>query len=189
MAAMTNINILRWRLAAWGGAASLILLPLLAIKLTSAVTWGPGDFLFAIILVTGVGLGFELAARLSPMRAYRGAAALALAASCFMIWVNGAVGIIGSEDNPINLLFFAVLVVGLAGAVIARLRPLGMSRTMMAMAATQVAVAITLLATGHGFVGPITVFFSGLWLASGWLFHKAARHDDDQPSSQATATS
>jgi len=33
-----------------------------------------------------------------------------------IVWINGAVGITGSENNPANLLYGGVLVVGIIGA-------------------------------------------------------------------------
>ena len=59
--------------------------------------------------------------RLTGSRAYRFAVAAALAAAFFMLWVNGAIGIIGDEGNDANMMFFGVLAVALLGAVIAKL--------------------------------------------------------------------
>jgi hypothetical protein len=159
---------------AWGGAAALILLPLVAMRLTSEVDWDGGDFLFAVGLVGGVGLMFELAVRMSPSRAYRAGVGVALAAAFLLTWINLAVGIIGNEENPFNLLYFAVIAVAALGAVAARFRARGLAIAMATAAAAQVAVAVIALVGGFGFTGPITVFFAGLWLASASLFRKAA---------------
>ena len=168
----------RLRAAAWGGTAALILLPLVAMRLTSEVDWDAADFLFAIGLVGGVGLMFELAVRTSPNRSYRAGVGVALAAAFLLTWINLAVGIIGNEENPFNLLYFAVLGVAALGAVAARFRASGLAVAMAAAAVAQVAVAVIALAVGLGFTGPITVFFAGLWLASAWLFRKAALKAD-----------
>ena len=164
----------RVRAMAWGGAAALILLPLVAMRLTSDVNWDAADFLFAIGLVGGVGLMFELALRMSPTRSYRAGVGVALAAAFLLTWINLAVGIIGNEENPFNLLYFAVMGVAAIGTVAARFRASGMAVAMAAAAAAQVAVAVVALAGGLGFTGPITVFFGGLWLISAFLFRKAA---------------
>ena len=164
----------RVRAVAWGGAAALILLPLVAMRLTSDVNWDAADFLFAIGLVGGVGLMFELALRMSPTRSYRAGVGVALAAAFLLTWINLAVGIIGNEENPFNLLYFAVMGVAAIGTVAARFRASGMAVAMAAAAAAQVAVAVVALAGGLGFTGPITVFFGGLWLISAFLFRKAA---------------
>jgi hypothetical protein len=165
----------RVRAVAWGGAAASILLPLVAMRFISEVDWDGGDFLFAVGLVVGVGLVFELAVRMSPTRAYRGAVGIALTAAFLLTWINLAVGIIGNEDNPFNLLYFAVIGVAALGAVAARFRAGGMAVAMALAAVAQIAVAVVALAGGFGFTGPITLFFAGLWLASAWLFRKAER--------------
>jgi hypothetical protein len=53
-------------------------------------------------------------------RAYRAAVGVAIAAAFILVWMNLAVGIIGSEDNPANLMYGGVLAIGIIGAVIAR---------------------------------------------------------------------
>jgi hypothetical protein len=75
----------------------------------------------------------------------------------------------------VNLLFDAVPLVGLIGALLVRFRARGMARVMVAVAVAQVAVAVIAFAGGFGFTGPFTVFFAALWLISAWLFAKAAR--------------
>ena len=168
----------RWRITAWGTAAAFILLHLLAMLVTDEVNWGLEDFAFAVALVVGVGLTYELAVRTTDNRAYRAAVGVALAASFILVWINLAVGIIGSEDNPANLMYWGVLAVAIVGAVIARFRPGGMACALFATALAQGLVAVIALIAGLGFTGPITVFFAGLWLASAWLFRKAAREQD-----------
>jgi hypothetical protein len=49
------------------------------------------------------------------------AAGVALATDFLLVWINGVVGIIGSEQEDANLLHGAVLAVGLLGAAV---RPL-----------------------------------------------------------------
>ena len=164
-----------WRWAAWGTAAGLILLPLVAMQVTQEVNWGVDDFVFAVALVGGTGATFELAVRTTASRAYRAAVGVALAAAFILVWGNLAVGMIGSEDNPVNLMFFGVLVVGIVGAIAARFRPRGMARALVATALAQVLAAVIALIGGFGFAGPLTVFFAALWLASAWLFRKAAQ--------------
>ncbi len=73
---------------------------------------------------------------------YRWAVGLALAAALIMVWISLAVGIIGSEDNPANLMYVGVLAVGFVGAIIARLRPRGMARAMFATAIAQTLVLV-----------------------------------------------
>ena len=108
-------------------------------------------------------------------------AALAVAATFLLIWVNGAVGFLGNEDNPANLLFLGVIAVAVLGAVFADFQPAGMARAMFAAAAAQALVGVAALAFGLGSPGYDglyevvmgTTLFGALWLISGALFRKA----------------
>jgi hypothetical protein len=169
-------------MAAWATAAILLLLPLFAMQVTNEVAWDLADFVFAGVLILGVGVAYELTVRMTGNTPYRAAVAVALAAAFILIWMNLAVGIIGTEDNPANLMYGGVLVVGIIGAVIARFRPDGMARALFAAALAQAVVAaIALIAGMQSPVSPaieilgLNGFFAALWLGSAWLFRKAAR--------------
>lgn len=171
----------RLRVAAWSAAALLLLLPLVAMQFTDEVSWSVGDFAFAAALLLAVGVPFELAVRKSGDRAYRTAVGIALIAAFLLVWVNGAVGIIGSEDNPANLMYFGVLAIGIAGAFAARFQSLGMARALFATALAQALVAGVALVAGLGSPvnGPQEIvllngFFVALFTGSGALFRKAA---------------
>jgi hypothetical protein len=164
-----------WRIVAWSAAGGLILLPLVAMQFTSEVNWTGADFAFAIVMFGGVGLLFELAVRLSSNMAYRAGMGVALLAFFLLVWINLAVGIIGSEDNDANQMFVAVPTIAIGGALIAHFRPRGMMVAMIAAAVAQFGVAIAALVIGAGFIFPITAMFAGLWMTSAWLFAKAAR--------------
>ena len=56
---------------------------------------------------------------------YRFATILALATAFILVWLIGAVGVIGVEGDPFDLMYFGVLAVGLIGAIAARLQPHG----------------------------------------------------------------
>jgi hypothetical protein len=148
--------------------------------------WTAFDFVFAGVLVFATGLALELALRMSDGFTYRAAAGLGIAATFLLTWVNAAVGIIGDEGNPVFLL---VPLAGLIGAAIARLRPLGLSRTLFTMAALTILIpaAVILivrppvpaeassemmaLARTFGASG----FFSVLFIGSALLFQNAAK--------------
>ena len=121
-------------LRGWGIAVSALLLPFMAMQLTSEVNWTGSDFLFAAILIGAVGLLFELAVRMSDSRSYRAGVGLALTASFLTIWATGAVGMIGDEGNPLNLMFAAVLLIALLGSALGGFRAGGMARAMAAAA-------------------------------------------------------
>lgn len=171
-----------WRLLGWGVAAALLLLPLIAMQFTTEVNWTASDFAFAAIVFGMVGGTFEFAVRKSEKRAYRAGAAVALAAAFLTVWINAAVGVIGSEDNPANLMFFAVLAIAVGGAIWSRFAPSGMARAMTITAAAQAIVgAITLVRRlgenePPGIIGVEMIIgvFTLMWLLSAWLFRKAA---------------
>ena len=73
--------------------------------------------------------------------AYRSAVGIALAAAFILVWLSLGVGIIGKDGDPANLMYFGVLAVGIVGAIVARLRPQGMSRALFATALAQALVA------------------------------------------------
>ena len=178
----------RSRIAGWSAATLLLLLPLVAMQFTDEVVWDVADFAVAGALLVGAGVTLELAARRTGNGAYRAAVGVALGAAVILVWVNGAVGVIGSESNDANLMYGGVLAVGVIGALIARFRPHGMARALLATALAQALVAVIALIAGLGSTGPIwprdilmlTGFFVALWLGSASLFQKAARGEAER---------
>ena len=172
---------LPWRAIAWAIASLPLIVPAVAMRLTDEVNWSAGDFVFAAVLVLAVGLPLDLAVRKSSDLAYRAGAALALGTAFLIVWINGAVGIIGSENDAVNLLFVAVLAVGVIGALAARFRPLGLSRALAATALAQAMVAVGALVAGWTTVEttPVEIValwvFVALWAASASLFRVSAR--------------
>ncbi len=171
-----------WRPILWSIPVALLLLPAVAMRFTDEVDWNAFDFIFATVMFGSVGLVVELTVRSSRSIAFRAAVALALAAAFLIIWINGAVGIIGDEDNPANLMFGAVLAVALLGSIAALFRAPGMAIAMFAAAVAQLAVGVIALVGGmaEGPAAPYDVigstgFLGGMWLVSGLLFRKAAR--------------
>lgn len=164
---------LPWRVIGWSIPALLLLLPLVAMQFTTEVNWDGPDFIFAGVLFGSVGVAFELIVRKSRSLSYRSGAALAVITAFLTVWVNAAVGMIGSEDNPLNLLFGGVLLVALTGAILARFDPAGMMRAMVVTAIAQtVAGAVGLSSDERGAV--LSMGFAGLWLLAAALFRNAA---------------
>jgi hypothetical protein len=162
--------------------AGILLLPLAAMQVTDEVSWTLGDFAAAGALIVGVGALYELAARTTGDAAYRGGVAVALAAAFLLVWMNLAVGLIGTEEDPANLLYGGVLAVAAVGALVARLRPRGMARALAATALAQALVGAVAVIAGMGqpasppleLVG-VNALFVALWLTSALLFRWAAR--------------
>ena len=168
----------------------ILLLPLIAMQYTDEVVWDLADFVVAGVLLFGTGLAYELMARKGGTVAYRAAAGVALATVFLLVWVNGAVGIIGSENNDANLMYFGVLAVGIIGAIIARLQPLGMARALFVTALAQALVPVIALTiwqpTSWGAAGVFGVFvlnafFVMLLVGSALLFKRAA-YAEEMPS-------
>jgi len=171
---MTKISANRWRIALWGGAGLLLLAPLAAMQFTDRVGWTGADFAIMGVMLAIVCGGLELAVRLSRSHAARAGAAVALVSGFLLTWMNLAVGFIGDENNPLNLMFFGVIAIAAVGAAVARLRPAGMASAMIATAAAQTLAAVVAQAYGH-FTWILTAAFVALWLGSALLFRKAAR--------------
>lgn len=166
--------------------AFLLLTPLVAMQFTEEVTWTLFDFVVVGTLLFGTGLTYVLVARQGDNTLYRMAVGVAVAAGLLLVWANLAVGLVGSEHNPANLLYGGVLAVAIIGAIAARFRPLGMSYAMFAAALTYVVVTLIALfiwkpsaATAEPSVGLVNVLganalFAALWAGSGWLFRHAS---------------
>ena len=172
----------RVRWAVWGGAAGLLMLPAIAMRFTAEVNWDATDFLVMGLMLGALCGAFEVGLRVARSHAYVVATGLAAGAGFLLAWVNLAVGIIGSEDNPINLVFFGVLLVGLLGAVMARLQPGGMARAMEATAAAQLLACVVALVADGAYVFVLTTIWVMLWLTSAQLFRKAARDAAEAPA-------
>ena len=166
----------RWSLAIWGTAACLLLLPAIAMRFPgSGVDWDARDFIVMGAMFAIACGSYELATRLSDSVAYRAGAGIAIVTAFLTVWVNLAVGMLGSEQNPANLLFGGVLAIGIVGALVARFRPRGMVLAMHATATAQGAMALYALLGGYA---EVTLHIGMLvipWLLSAQLFRKAAR--------------
>ena len=115
---------------------------------------------------------------------YRLGAAAALGTGALQVWMNLAVGIVGSEDNPTTRGFYLVVVTAAACAFTARGRADGMARAMLATAAVQALLAAVVATAPSTAIddpkGPLGVLalsggFTALWLLAAFLFHRSAR--------------
>ena len=168
----------RWRLAIWGGAACLLSLPLLAMRQfpASGVDWTLSDFVVMGAMLALACGAYELVAWISGNPAYRAAAGVAILAGFLTVWVNLAVGMIGSEGNPYNLLCAGVLAIALLGAAFARLQAGGLARAMCVAALAQALLAGIALVAGWDDRGAVfSAAFAVPWLLSAALFALAAR--------------
>ena len=177
---MTSRNLLPVLLVPTG----VVLIPFLAMLFqVEGWAWSPADFVIAWVLIAGVMLAYKLLAAKAVDRSYRAGTALTLLTGLGLIWINGAVGVIGSENNPANLLYAGVLLVGVAGALRARLQARAMAQTLVAMAVTQLLVPVVALAFGSNDFSPgvlpvmaLNLMFVASFLLAAWLFRRAHQH-------------
>jgi hypothetical protein len=118
---------------------------------------------------------------INSTNAYRLGLGAAAASAFILFWIAAGIGIIGSDGDRANMMYLGVLAVGIIGALIARFRPLGMARTLIAMAVAHAAVgAVALIARLGQPASPpleilgLTGFFIVLFIFSAWLFRQAA---------------
>ena len=167
-----------WRIIGWAIPVGLLMIPWLA-----GAPWTASDFIVAAAIFAIVGGTFELAVRASGDTSYRLGAAAAIGTAFLLVWINLAVGIIGSENNPLNLIFFGVILIALSGAIVARFRANGMARAMTVAAILEGAVGAGVFLLDAGASEPpgrlllflLIELFAGAWLVSAWLFRRAAR--------------
>lgn len=179
-----NRNIVRIALA----TALILLIPLVAMQFTDAVNWDWFDFAVMGAALFGAGLAYELIARRVVRRlnlersVYRIAFAVGLVTAFLLFWVNGAVGIIGNEGQPANLMYGVVFVVGLIGSLLARFKPRGMAVTLFTAALVQITIPVIALILwprlswgGAGITGVFlfNAFFAVLFALSALLFRHA----------------
>jgi hypothetical protein len=162
------------RILGWCAVAVLLVLPIVAMQFTEEVNWTAEDFIAAGIMLGGAGLGTEFLVRQSDSHSYRLGAVLAVLAAFLTVWANLAVGMIGDEGNPYNLLFGGVIVAAALGMILARFKPSGMSIAMVVAGIAQAAVgAFGLSSDLRG--GVFSMAFAGLWLLAAALFWNASR--------------
>lgn len=172
----------------------LLAIPLLAMQFTDEVQWSPVDFLVMGLLLFCTGLAFEWLLRRGISGLARIAAGIALFSTFLMTWANLAVGLVGGEAHPANVALLIVPMVGLAGAVMVRLRPRGMAITLALMAVVH--SAITALALVYGWKplrhGPVDVWgpnalFILLYLAAALLYWETSEETSSPGASALRA--
>lgn len=71
----------------------VLLVPLVAMRITDQVDWGLGDFVVAAVLLVGAGVSYELLARRRGDVRYRAVVAGAVGAALLLVWATLAVGL------------------------------------------------------------------------------------------------
>lgn len=164
--------------------AFLLMIPLIGVVFET-VNWTGFDFLFAGTIIFCTGFTYKLITMQQSNVIYRIATGLGLASGLFLIWSNLAVGLIGSEDNPANAMYLAVIAIGVIGVVAAKFKAAKMAYALFGMAATQLIITLISISLGlHNSPGSsvtellsINGFFITLFVVSGLLFQWAAEEN------------
>ena len=160
----------------------ILLVPLVAMQFTSEVDWGLGDFIVMGILLFSAGAAYVLLTRYVSMMAHRIAIASAIGSTLLLIWVNLAVGLIGSGGHAGNFLYAGIVAIAIISTILSRFKPKGMQYAMFAVVgALALLTAIAFMANMHHYPGSssaeilgVNAFFATLFAISGLLFRYVA---------------
>ncbi len=161
------------------------MIPLLAMQFDSSgeVNWSVFDFMFMGLLLSACQLAYVLMSSRFKSLAYKSALAMAILVIFLLVWVNAAVGIIGNENNPANLMYLGVILLGIAGAWVSRLQAKGMALTLLFCCLAMVLVGILTWYLSSGVQRSdllrdilfLSGFFCALMLVAAGLFLAAAQ--------------
>jgi hypothetical protein len=164
-------------------ASTILLIPLTASFITTEMDWSLFDYMLIWTLLFCAGALYKWITLFAVDSGYRAAVGLAILTGVFIIWSNLGVGIVGSEDEPFNLLYFALLAFGLMAAFWVRFEARAMSYVMLSI--TIGLGMLTLLAFVLGMhrilysstieILAVHCFLAVPILLSGILFHHAAK--------------
>lgn len=157
-------------------ALGLLMVPLVASRLVPGWNWPPGAFVFTYVLFFGTALAYGLIARKMSEWSYKVGVGVALVTGFALGWSNMVH--VSDSENPANLWYFSVLLVGVVGAFLARLNARGLARTLFAMATVLALISVIVpsgappemarnMVIGH-------CIFVLLFAASGLLFRRAS---------------
>ncbi|GAB4339876.1 MAG: hypothetical protein Kow0037_25380 [Calditrichia bacterium] len=160
--------------------ALILLIPLIATHYSTAFDWKPEDFLVAGVLIGGSLTVYRWLAGRLRNRMLKVAWMLFIFTTLLLIWVNLAVGIVGNEGEPANLLFYLLPLLGSIFAARVRFRPAEMARILRLMGIIQVMLGgmfyiLSPQITSHGSPGHIlllSLFFATGWFGSAFFFHR-----------------
>jgi len=167
-----------WRVAMWGGAALLLSLPAIAVAFfpDAGVDWSLGDFVLMGTMLFVACSVVEVGAHLADNFAYLCGFIFAVGTGFATVWANMAVGMIGDEGNPQNLVFLGVLAVAVVGTLLARFQAGGMAKVMLVTGATQALIGACVLAFGmdDAHTSMLIAAFSLPWWLAAALFRLSA---------------
>lgn len=156
-----------------------LLLLIISIKSTDKAAWGVLAFTFTLIF--GTMLSYKLIIKKGANTINKAAITITIATILVLFWINGAVGIIGSENNPANLMYFGVIIIVIIGSIISRFKPHKMALTLSMAAFAQILAPVIALIIWKpqidlGVLGLFILngFFVAMFIMSAYLFKKVA---------------
>ena len=158
------------------GALAALMAPLVASRVVEGWNWPAPAFVRVYFLFFLTGMIFALVARKMDAWPYKAAVGVAVLAAFALGWSNMVQ--VADTENPANLVYYSVLVIGIVGACVARLRARGLAMTLFAMAATLAVISVVLpsgappdvawrMAAGHA-------VYVAMFTAAGLLFRRAS---------------
>jgi hypothetical protein len=169
-----------WRYLMWIVAGGLALAAALA---TEEIRQGEyARVILAVLFAIGCAI-VEVGVRKSARWTYSAGLIVTGLTSLGQAYMNVVAGLIGSPDNPFNVMFYLIAALALTGSLIVQGRATGLVWVMGAAALAQVAAGVVggMLVPGDaGEPQPagimfLTMYFTGLWLNAAALFRAAAR--------------
>ena len=158
------------------GALAALMVPLVASRFVKDWHWNAGSFVFVYVVFFAVGMAYALIARKMGVWSYKVGIGMALFCGFGLAW--STMVHVADSGHPERFVYYSVLVVGLVGALLSRLKARGLAYTLFAMAATYALIAVILpsgappdlarnMAMGH-------VAFVVMLISSGLLFRHAS---------------
>ncbi len=165
----------------------LLMVPLVAMQFTDQVKWTIIDFVLMGVLLFGTGSLFVLVIRHGENIIYRAGMAVAVGATFLMIWVNLAVGLIGSGPHAGNLMYIGVVLILFIGIYLSRFKANKLELVMFTTALSFILITIIALLTnmqeypGSSVIEIIGVnlFFATPYLLAGLLFRFVAMQEEE----------
>ncbi len=160
-------------------STALLAVPLIASLFLDGMQWTGFDYIFAWVLFTFIALIFSFIIGNSYSGSYKAALGISAIATFLLVWITGAVGIIG--DSDINTLYGIVALIILAGSAVARLKAGRMMYVLYAAALAQFIIPIVALVVNTPDFSPgvlqvfvLNAFWVVMFAAAGLLFSDAA---------------
>lgn len=148
------------------------------------MNWTLFDFVFAGAMLSILALAIWFLLKGPQSLAYRLGVGIGIVASMLIVWITGAVGIIGGEQNDANMLYIGVIALMLLGAALTRARARPMAWVLAASAFATASIGLVATLAGWGADGPIwpldilgaSGVLAAMFAASALLFrHAGAR--------------